>query len=124
MNNAQRRFIDEYIIDQNATQAAIRAGYSPKTAGAHACRLLKDVNIREEIQRKLNKIAEKAEWTLLDFVRELDEAREVARNEGQASAMVAASTTKAKALGVFIEKQKTEIEGGIVVEVVRFTDEL
>lgn len=32
MNAKQRKFADEYLIDCNATQAAIRAGYSPKTA--------------------------------------------------------------------------------------------
>lgn len=32
MNAKQKRFCDEYLIDCNATQAAIRAGYSPKTA--------------------------------------------------------------------------------------------
>ena len=32
MTNKQKRFCDEYLIDCNATQAAIRAGYSPKTA--------------------------------------------------------------------------------------------
>ena len=32
MTDAQKRFCDEYLIDCNATQAAIRAGYSPKTA--------------------------------------------------------------------------------------------
>ncbi len=32
MTNKQKRFCDEYLIDMNATQSAIRAGYSPKTA--------------------------------------------------------------------------------------------
>lgn len=32
MNARQKKFCDEYLIDCNATQAAIRAGYSPKTA--------------------------------------------------------------------------------------------
>lgn len=36
LNAKQQRFVDEYLIDLNATQAAIRAGYSPKTAGAIA----------------------------------------------------------------------------------------
>ena len=32
MNDRQKRFVEEYLVDFNATQAAIRAGYSPKTA--------------------------------------------------------------------------------------------
>ena len=50
MNEKQMRFCEEYIIDHNATQAAIRAGYSPKTAGVQACELLKKTNIQEKIQ--------------------------------------------------------------------------
>lgn len=40
-------FCREYMVDMNATQAAIRAGYSPKTAGVQASRLLKNVKIIE-----------------------------------------------------------------------------
>ena len=38
----QQRFIDEYMIDFNGTQAAIRAGYSPRTAGSQAYQLVRD----------------------------------------------------------------------------------
>ena len=41
----QKRFCDEYLIDTNATQAAIRAGYSEKTAYSIGQRLLKDVEV-------------------------------------------------------------------------------
>ena len=37
----QARFVEEYLVDLNGTQAAIRAGYSPKTAAATASRLLR-----------------------------------------------------------------------------------
>lgn len=36
----QQRFVDEYLIDLNATQAVIRAGYSPRAADQQASRLL------------------------------------------------------------------------------------
>ncbi len=49
MNDRQRRFGREYVIDQNGTQAAIRAGYSPKTATAMASRLLTNVKVRAYI---------------------------------------------------------------------------
>ena len=45
----QNRFVQEYIIDLNGAQAAIRAGYSPKTAREQASRLLSNVNIQEKI---------------------------------------------------------------------------
>ena len=51
MNDKQRRFCEEYLIDLNATQAAIRAGYAPKTAYSQGQRLLKDVEIAETITK-------------------------------------------------------------------------
>lgn len=43
MTDKQARFCEEYMIDLNATQAAIRAGYSPKTAQEQSARLLSNV---------------------------------------------------------------------------------
>jgi phage terminase small subunit len=45
----QRRFIEEYVIDLNATQAAIRSGYSKKTARDIGCENLAKPNIAESI---------------------------------------------------------------------------
>lgn len=55
----QKRFADEYLIDLNGTQAAIRAGYSPKTANEQASRLLANVNVQEYIQEQRGKLADK-----------------------------------------------------------------
>jgi phage terminase small subunit len=41
----QRRFVAEYIVDFNATQAAFAAGYSKKTAREQECRLLTNVHV-------------------------------------------------------------------------------
>ncbi|MDQ7965182.1 terminase small subunit [Pseudomonas plecoglossicida] len=46
----QQRFVDEYLIDLNATQAAIRAGYSKKTASSQGERLLRNVEVRKYLQ--------------------------------------------------------------------------
>jgi hypothetical protein len=51
MNRKQQLFVREYLIDLNATAAAIRAGYSKKTARQHAARLLTNVYISAEIQK-------------------------------------------------------------------------
>lgn len=53
MTEKQRRFADEYLIDCNATQAAIRAGYSPKTANEQGNRLLANVSIKAYIDEQL-----------------------------------------------------------------------
>ncbi|WP_046901038.1 terminase small subunit [Gluconobacter oxydans] len=49
LNEKQARFVEEYLVDLNATQAAIRAGYSEKTAGQFAFGLLKKIEIQSAI---------------------------------------------------------------------------
>jgi phage terminase small subunit len=71
LNDKQRRFAAEYLKDQNATQAAIRAGYSEKTAGSQGHDLLKKPEIRLMLDKKLSKIEEKAEFTVEQAVRQL-----------------------------------------------------
>ena len=61
-------FCREYLIDLNGTQAAIRAGYSKKTAEATASRLLRNVNISSRVQELKEKRADELEldayWVL------------------------------------------------------------
>jgi len=49
----QQRFVDEYLIDLNGTQAAIRAGYSVKTADQQASRMLTNVKVQQAIAEKM-----------------------------------------------------------------------
>lgn len=53
MTTKQKLFCDEYLVDLNATQAAIRAGYSKKTAAVIATENLRKPNIQEYIQKRL-----------------------------------------------------------------------
>lgn len=53
----QRRFVEEYCVDFNATQAAIRAGYSERTAHVSGSRNLNDPDIRKAIDERLDKLA-------------------------------------------------------------------
>ena len=53
LSEKQKRFVSEYIIDLNAKQAAIRAGYSPKTAEVQASRLLSLVKVQTEIAKAM-----------------------------------------------------------------------
>ena len=56
----QQRFIDEYLVDLNATQAAIRAGYSKRTARAIGCENLTKPDIRTKIQAHLRQSEDRA----------------------------------------------------------------
>lgn len=53
MTEKQKRFCDEYLIDLNATQAAIRAGYSKKTANEQGARLLANVSVQKHLQKRM-----------------------------------------------------------------------
>lgn len=56
MNDKQKRFVAEYLIDFNATQAAIRSGYSEKTARSQGQRLLTNVDIKKAISVERERI--------------------------------------------------------------------
>ena len=56
MNTMRRKFCDEYLIDCNATQAAIRAGYSPKTAYSIGEENLKKPELKAYIDEQLERI--------------------------------------------------------------------
>jgi len=49
MTPKQDRFVAEYLVDLNATQAALRAGYSPRTAPQQGSRLLKNVDVQAAV---------------------------------------------------------------------------
>ncbi len=53
MTKKQKLFVEEYLLDLNATQAAIRAGYSPGTANEQGARLLANVSISRAIAQQM-----------------------------------------------------------------------
>lgn len=59
----QQRFADEYLVDLNGKQAAIRAGYSERTAEAQASRLLSNVKVQHYIQKRKQERVERTEIT-------------------------------------------------------------
>lgn len=68
LNGKQQLFILEYMKDNNATQAAIRSGYTKATAYAQGHRLMKDVQIKAEIDKltaeKLEKLKVSPDWVI------------------------------------------------------------
>ncbi len=67
----QQRFVDEYLVDLNATQAAIRAGYSKKTAYCIGIENLKKPVIQAEIKKRQSKLQNKLEITQERVLQEL-----------------------------------------------------
>ena len=64
----QQAFVEQYLIDLNATQAAIRAGYSPKTAEQQGSRLLRNAQVQRAVSEGQKERSEKtgitAQWVL------------------------------------------------------------
>lgn len=67
----QARFVEEYLVDLNATQAATRAGYSPKTAYSAGQRLLKDVEVAAALATAMDARAQRTSITADRVVEEL-----------------------------------------------------
>ena len=63
MNDRQQRFVDAYLIDPNATQAAITAGYSEKTARSQGQRLLTNADVAAALDKAKQKRAERTQIT-------------------------------------------------------------
>lgn len=58
LTDKQQRFVEEYMVDLNATQAAIRAGYSRDTARSVGCENLTKPDIQEAIQERKKQLSE------------------------------------------------------------------
>ncbi|NBX03922.1 MAG: terminase small subunit [Alphaproteobacteria bacterium] len=71
LKEQQKRFCKEYVIDCNATQAAIRAGYAKQTAKQQGSRLLTNVDVSAEIERLSASVHKKLEISAERVLQEL-----------------------------------------------------
>lgn len=71
LNDKQLRFIEEYLIDSNATRAYIAAGYSEKLANTNATKLLQNTIISNEIKLRQQETLKKLTKTREDIVNDL-----------------------------------------------------
>ena len=67
----QQRFVDEYLVDLNAKQAAIRAGYSPRSAEVTGSRLLSNAKVAAAVAARQNRRAKRLEVTQDRVLQEL-----------------------------------------------------
>lgn len=72
LTEKQKRFCEEYLIDLNATQAAIRAGYSSKTASRIAIELLNKTHVSKYLAELMRKRSESTKITSEQVVKELE----------------------------------------------------
>ncbi len=126
------RFIDELLVDENQTQAAIRAGYAKGGARQQASKLLTYTNIQEEIQKRRDKRAEEVGVTAKQVLKDLIEIKDrcmenvpVLDKKGNPTGIyvfdsngaIRSSELLGKSLGMFVDRKKIELDGSINVYV-------
>jgi phage terminase small subunit len=79
----QQRFVEEYVIDLNATQAAIRAGYSERAAAEQGSRLLTYAKIKEKVAELQANTSQRLNITKETIINEYLEIIESAKREGE-----------------------------------------
>ena len=136
MNKKQKKFADEYLIDCNATQAAIRAGYSEKTAKSIGQRMLTYVDIKNYIDEQLSLIHNER---IADATEVMMYLTSVLRGESEAAVVVVEGTGEGcseartmnktpdererlkaaeligKRYGMFTDKMNLEVEPVVIV---------
>lgn len=81
MNHKRKIFVSEYTKSGNATEAAKNAGYSARTAYSTGQRLLKNVEVLEEIKKVQNEALAKAELSVTDVVKLVKDIATGGKNE-------------------------------------------
>lgn len=110
----KQRCVEEYLVDSNATQAAIRAGYSEKTAQQTGSENLLKPVIAAAIEAGHKILQERCAVSVESLTEELEAARLSAMADKKgASAAVSAIMGKAKLHGLLIERH--ELTGGLTL---------
>ena len=148
LTDKQKEFVRQYLVDLNATQAAVRAGYSVKTAYRQGADLLQKTSIREAIEKAQAKRARRVEVTqdyvlsnLVEVVERTMQRAPVTNRKGEqvtdeegravwtfdAKGANRALELLGKHLGIFTDKIRAEVsgpDGGPVASeiVVRFVE--
>lgn len=105
----QDLFAKEYLVDLNATQAAIRAGYSQKTACVQGARLLVQPVIQASIEKAMNLRGKKIDRIALDVLHDIQEVTKKAMEEGDYKTSFKGLELEGKHFGMF--KDKLEVTG-------------
>lgn len=134
MNEKQKRFCDEYLIDCNATQAAIRAGYSPKTAYAIGEQNLKKLELKAYINEQLEQLHNKKTADAQEVLEYLtavmrgehteqvlrlvgDGVQEISDIKVSAKDRIKAAEMLAKRYGLLVDKVSVQDDSEILVKV-------
>ena len=123
VNDQDRRFCEEYLIDLNATQAALRAGFAPTTARCAStwinAKNPKKPAVRAEIDRLM---AERSRRTGVSADRVVQELSQIAFADGEEGSVrmqdkIRALELLGKHMGLFTENVKLQAERPVIIDV-------
>jgi hypothetical protein len=106
-NPKHERFAQEIAKGETQVEAYAKAGYAPNRS--HAARLVANGSIAKRVAEIQNKAAERTVVTVESILRDLEEDRAFARENGSASAAVTATMGKAKIAGLIIDKAEVKL---------------
>lgn len=104
MTAKQKAFVTEYLREKNATQAAIKAGYSRKTARSIGSELLTNPDIAKAIEARQERVAERADLTLETHIQKLGELRDAALAKEQYGAAINAEVKRGEVSGFYVKR--------------------
>jgi len=121
LTNKQKMFCREYLVDRNSTQAAIRAGYSPRRAKEMGYENHTKPHVAEYLTQLIDKRNEKVEYSANDLLTDMLDVLKIAKVAAQAGESASLSAFKGLADSVgkhvnvqgFSEKQVVEHQGSI-----------
>ena len=110
LNAKEDRFAREYVVDLEKKKAAIRAGYSERTAGAQATVLLRRPRVIDRIAELQAALAGRMDLTANGVVEQLMKDHKLAQEAGNHSAAVRATELLGKRRGLWIDRVRTEAD--------------
>ena len=112
MNERQSLFVGYYVGSLNATQSALDAGYSPRTAYSQGQRLLKHVEVQGALVKRKAEVAELAEITALDVLKMLQHEAKAGDLDIPNAARIKAQELIGKHIGMFSDTKTGQNTGG------------
>lgn len=119
LRGKQARFVEEYLVDLNATQAATRAGYSARTANEQGARLLANVSVQAAVQAGRAALSARTEITQDRVMADIEAIKQDAMQpvydaDGNKAMLDHKSALRAcelqgKHIGMFVDKTETKL---------------
>jgi phage terminase small subunit len=116
LTHKQALFVDEYLVDLNAVQAAIRAGYGVSSAQAKSYKLLRVPEVAEAIHRAVEARAERLQLSSEDVLRSIVDIRGKAVTGGKLTQALKANELLGRHLKLFTDRMEHSGPDGGAIE--------